>query len=94
VVVNTEKGAVVLVGDLCLFNFQMFPGAKEMTDLEGNSVPIPAATPVFGHAVPPTTTYNFYDFYDSIQKVKAVAGRNEPGYIIPGHEMSLIHTGI
>ena len=94
VVVNTKKGAVVLVGDLCLFNFQMFPGTKEMMDLEGNTVSIPAATPVFGHAVPPTTTYNAYDFYDSIQKVKAIAERNEPGYIIPGHEMSLIHTGI
>jgi glyoxylase-like metal-dependent hydrolase (beta-lactamase superfamily II) len=94
VVVNTKKGPVVLVGDLCLFNYQMFPGATELVDMEGNPHPIPPATPVFGPAVPPTTTYNAYDFYDSIHKVKAVAGRNEPGYIICGHEPSLVVTGI
>ena len=94
VAVNTDKGIVVLVGDLCLFNFQMFPGTTEIIDMDGNSLSIPAAPPVFGHAVPPTILYNFYDFYDSVQKVKAMAERDEPGYIIPGHEMSLVHTGI
>lgn len=94
IAVNTKKGVVVFVGDLCLFNFMMFPGTTEIVDMEGTAHGIPAAPPVFGPAVPHSLIYNVYDFYDSIYKVKAVASRDEPGYIIPGHELSLIVTGI
>jgi len=94
VAVNTRKGIVVLVGDLCLFDFMMFPGLTEMVDMEGNAHPIPPAPPVFGPAVPHLLTYNYYDFYDSIYKVKAVASRSEPGFIIPGHEPSLVVKGV
>jgi len=94
VAVNTPKGVVVLVGDLCLVNFMTFPGAPEIIDMEGKAHPIPVAPPVFGPAIPHGIIYNAYDFYDSVQKVKAVASRNEPGFIIPGHEPSLVVTGI
>lgn len=94
VAVNTRKGMVVLVGDLCLLDFMMFPGLTEIVDMEGNAHPIPAAPPVLGPAVPHLLTYNYYDFYDSIYKVKAIASRNEPGFIIPGHEPSLVLNGI
>lgn len=94
IAVNTPKGAVVFVGDLCLFNFMMFPGSTEMIDMEGNSHKIPPAPAIFGPAVPHSIIYNFYDFYDSIYKIKAVASKIEPGYIIAGHEPSLIVTGI
>jgi len=94
VAVNTRKGVVVLVGDLCLLDFMMFPGTSEIIDMEGNAHPIPPAPAVFGPAVPHLLTYNHYDFYDSIYKVKAVASRNEPGFIIPGHEPALLVKGI
>lgn len=90
VAVKTSKGIVVLVGDLCLFDFMMFPGLTEIVDMEGTAHPIPPAPSVFGPAVPHTLTYNYYDFYDSIYKVKAVAAHNKPGFILSGHEPSLV----
>lgn len=47
VAVNAKKGVVVLVGDLCLVNFMMFPGASEIVDMEGKPHPIPMAPPIF-----------------------------------------------
>ena len=94
VAVNTKKGLVVLLGDLCLYNFQIFPGTTEIIDMEGNKHNIPPAPPVFGPAVPTAIVYDYYSFYESIYKVKAIATRDEPGYIIPGHEPSLVITGI
>ena len=55
---------------------------------------IPTAPPILGPAVPHSIIYDFYAFYDSIYKTKAVASKDEPGYIIPGHEPSLVLTGI
>jgi N-acyl homoserine lactone hydrolase len=94
VAVNTKKGAVVFVGDISLFNFMMFPGTTEIMDIEGATHSIPAAPSYFGPAVPHSVIYNAYDFYDSIYKIKAVAEKDAPGYIIPGHEPSLVVTGI
>jgi hypothetical protein len=72
----------------------MFPGTTEIVDMQGKSNPIPPSPPVFGPAIPHGIIYNSYDFYDSVQKVKAVASRDAPGYIIPGHAPSLMVTGI
>ena len=94
IAVNTEQGTVVLVGDLCLFNFMMFPGTREIMDMEGNLFPIPPAPPIFGPALPHSLIYDFYTYYDSIHKVKATAEKDAPGYIICGHEPSLVVTGI
>ncbi len=94
VAVNTAGGVRVLVGDLSLFNFMMFPGLTEMMDMHGKTHAIPPAPEVFGPAVPHSIIYDYYAFYDSVQKVKAIAEKDEPGFIIPGHEPSLLVTGI
>ena len=94
VAVNTAKGRVVFVGDLCLFNFMMFPGSTEIMDMEGGSHPIPPAPAHLGPAVPHSVIYNFYDYYDSVYKVKALAEKDAPGFIVPGHEPSLVALGI
>ncbi len=94
VAVNTKKGAVVLIGDLALFNFTIFPYIGEFMDMNGTKYSIPKAPPVFGPAVPTSVVYNAWAFYDSIYKVKAIASRDEPGYILPGHEPSLLVTGV
>lgn len=94
VAVNTGKGVVVFVGDLCLFNFMMFPGAEEITGMDGASQPIPPAPDFLKPAVPHSIIYNYYDYYDSIYKVKAIADKDAPGFIIPGHEPSLMVTGV
>ncbi len=94
VAVNTRKGVVVFVGDISLVNFMMFPGTKEIMDMEGKMHSIPSGPSTFGPAIPHSIIYDFYKFYESIYKIKAIATQDKAGYIIPAHEPSLVATGI
>jgi len=94
VVVNTKKGRVVLLGDISLFYFMAFPKTTELVDMEGNKHPIPAASPLYGSAVPHPVIYDLFSFHDGMSKARALATKDEPGYLIPGHEPSLVFTGI
>ena len=94
VAVNTEKGVVVLVGDLFTSNISAFPYLGELVDMEGHTHEIPPAPEGMEMGMPGSITYDFYSFYDSIAKLRAIATRDEPGFIIPGHETSLLITGI
>lgn len=94
VAVNTQKGTVVLIGDLCSRDCYTFPQLGEVSDLEGNKYSVPKAPPSVGLAVPSGMIYDYYSFYTSMSKVKAIASRDEPGFIISGHDAALIHTGI
>jgi N-acyl homoserine lactone hydrolase len=92
--VNTKKGVVVIIGDLCLANFLIFPSLGEFMDSKGVMRSIPKAPPVYSQVIPTMMVYDHYAFYDSVYKVKAIASRDEPGYILPGHEPSLLVTGV
>jgi N-acyl homoserine lactone hydrolase len=94
VAVNTSKGTVVLVGDMLTSYISAFPKTEKITGMDGTVYSVPPAPDVFGNAIPSNVTYDFYSFYDSVSKVQAIASRNEPGFIIPGHETSLVLTGI
>lgn len=94
IAVDTKKGTVVFVGDLCLVNFMMFPGTTSITDMKGNEHPVPPAPALMGKAVPSSIIYDLFSFYESVNKIKAVASRDQAGYIIPGHEPSLLAQGI
>ncbi|NPU85944.1 MAG: N-acyl homoserine lactonase family protein [Syntrophaceae bacterium] len=94
IAVNTKKGTVALLGDIALTNFMAFPGTTELVDMKGKSHPIPPAPKTIGPAVPHLVIYDLFSFYAGINKVKAIASRYEPGFVIPGHEPSLIFTGI
>lgn len=94
VAVNTEKGMVVLVGDLFTSNISAFPYLGQLVDMDGHTHEIPPAPEGMEMGIPGSITYDFYSFYDSIAKVRTIASRNEPGFIIPGHETSLLVTGI
>jgi len=94
IAVNTVKGTIVLVGDMLTSYISAFPGTTEITGIDGTVYSVPPAPEVFGNAIPSNVTYDFYSFYDSVSKVQAIASCNEPGYIIPGHETSLVLTGI
>ena len=94
VAVNTQKGIIVFTGDIALMNFMLFPGTAEIVDMDGNSHEIPRAPAIFGPAVPHNIIYDFYAYYDSVYKIKAVVSQDKPGFIIPGHEPSLVLTGI
>ena len=92
--VHTEKGNVVLLGDIALFYFHFFPHLTEITDMEGNTHAIPPGSPAYGPSIPHTVIYDSFSFYDGVGKVRAIATRDEPGFIIPGHEPSVLFTGI
>ena len=94
VAVNTEKGMVVLVGDLFTSNISAFPYLCQLVDMDGHTHEIPPAPEGMEIGIPGSITYDFYSFYDSIAMVRTIATRDEPGFIIPGHETSLLVTGI
>jgi glyoxylase-like metal-dependent hydrolase (beta-lactamase superfamily II) len=94
IAVNTKKGVVVLVGDTLPSNISAFPYLTEIIDMEGGKHSISPAPAVYGRALPSAITYDFYAFYDSVYKIMSVASKPEPGFIIPGHETSLMITGI
>lgn len=94
VAVNTEKGVVVLVGDLFTSYISAFPYLPEMMDMNGQVHEIPQAPPGMELGMPGGITYDSYAFYDSVAKIRTLASRDEPGFIIPGHEASLLINGI
>lgn len=94
VAVTTKKGVVVLVGDLFLLNCNVWPSQDTLTDMEGQSHAITPGAEIYGPAIPSSIVYDYYDWYDSVFKVKAIASQDKPGFIIPGHEPSLIYAGI
>jgi N-acyl homoserine lactone hydrolase len=92
--VDTPKGTIVFAGDTLVSYISAFPDGTSMTDIEGKQHGIPPAPEVFGDAIPSNVTYNFYEFYKSVSKIRKLASRNERGFIIPGHEPSLVFTGL
>ncbi len=94
VAVNTEKGRVVLMGDISLCNYMAFPGTTEIVGMDGTRYRIPPAPKTIGPAVPHGIIYDLFAFNDGINKIKTIASRYEPGYVLPGHEPSLIFTGV
>jgi len=94
VAVTTKKGTVVLTGDEFILHCQAFPRQTELIDMQGNRHTITAAPGAYGSVMPSGIVYNYYDWYDSAYKIKAIAEADEPGFIIPGHEPSLLVTGI
>ncbi|HEY0943378.1 MAG TPA: N-acyl homoserine lactonase family protein [Steroidobacter sp.] len=95
VIVNTHKGVIAIVGDLCLMDFMAFPDAGVLTDMNGTIYRIPTADPkVVGPAIPHGIIYDHYAFYSSINRVKSVISRDEPGYIVTGHDASVLVRGL
>jgi N-acyl homoserine lactone hydrolase len=94
IAVETYKGTVVLVGDHYHLQCMAFPKSTELMDMEGNVHAITPAPDVYGPAIPSSLVYDYFAYYDSVAKIAAVASRYEPGYIICGHEPSLLVIGI
>lgn len=94
VAVNTKKGVVVLAGDQFHLACMAFPQMTEMLDMKGNKVKITPAPEVYGPFYPHSLVYNFYDFYASGYKIKAIVDKWDPGYVIGGHEPGVVVTGV
>jgi hypothetical protein len=62
--------------------------------MEGKEHEITPGDQIYGPAIPSSIVYDYYAWYDSVYKVKAIAGQNHPHSILPGHEPSLIYFGL
>jgi glyoxylase-like metal-dependent hydrolase (beta-lactamase superfamily II) len=95
VAVDTEKGIRILVGDLLPLHCLAFSQQDELIDMQGNRHKITPAPKEYGHFIPPVTLiYDYYDYYDSCNKVLSMIPSDSPEYIVPGHEPSLIFSGV
>jgi glyoxylase-like metal-dependent hydrolase (beta-lactamase superfamily II) len=89
VTVNTVKGTMVIIGDLCMTYCHMFPERDYLIDMDGVRRPVKTNTALYGPAIPSAILYDYFDWYDSVYKAKALAqGKQE--YVLPGHETELI----
>jgi len=90
VAVQTEKGLRIMVGDHWHHLFNGFSQLTEFTDMYGKRHKITPAPEVYGPFIPTTLVYNFYDWYDSGYKIRAIMGSDNPECVLPGHETSLL----
>jgi hypothetical protein len=85
---------MILVGDHWHMYFMAFSQQDEFMDMEGNKQKITPAPEVYGHFLPSTLIYNYFDYYDSCYKILSMIPSDSPEYIVPGHEPSLLVTGV
>ena len=86
---ETAKGTMVILGDLCGRLCYFFPEIDEITDLYGKKHKLKTNVELYGPAIPSTIIYDYFAFYDSVYKAKALA-QGKPEFVLPGHEPSLV----
>jgi N-acyl homoserine lactone hydrolase len=89
VAVETERGTMVILGDLCMTYCHLFPELDEIIDLEGKRHRVKTNPELYGPAIPSAIIYDYFEWYDSVYKAKALA-QNKLELTLPGHETSLI----
>ena len=94
IVVNTAKGIRILVGDHWHLWCMAFSQRTEQMDMSGKSHKITPAPEVYGHFIPSSLIYNYYDYYDSCYKLLSMIPEDKPEYIVPGHEPALVFQGV
>ncbi|MGQ9653100.1 MAG: N-acyl homoserine lactonase family protein [Thermodesulfobacteriota bacterium] len=94
IAVKTKKGMRVLVGDHWHVYCMAFSQQTEVMDMQGNRHKITPAPAVYGPFIPSTLTYNYYDYYDSCYKLRAILDSDSPERVVPGHDPSLVVTGV
>lgn len=89
VTVETARGNMVILGDLCNTYCMLFPETDELIDLYGEKHKIKTNVEYYGPAIPSTVIYDYFGWYDSAYKAKALAqGKWE--FTLPGHEPALV----
>lgn len=91
IAVQTKDGLRVLVGDQWHNYWNGFAHLTEFTDLNGRTYEITPAPEFYGGFIPPSIVYNYYDWYDSCHKIRALTGSGGMDYVVPGHEPSLLN---
>ena len=93
IAVRTEEGVKVIVGDHWIHLFNAFAKQEEFIDMYGRKHRITPAADIYGGFIPNSLIYNFYDWYDSSYKIKAIMEADRPEFCLPGHEPSLLRLG-
>jgi N-acyl homoserine lactone hydrolase len=93
VAVQTKKGLQILTGDHFHLYCMAFSKQDTLMDMYGKKHKITPAPDVYGPFIPSSLIYNYYDYYDSSYKIKAMLGSYRPEFLVPGHEPSLLVTG-
>lgn len=94
ILVDTIKGPRIIIGDLCARYFALFPNSDHQVQADGSVVQItPMNTGVCPVFVSPLI-YDHFAFFDSYNKIKALVPGCDPKYFLPGHEPSLLYTGV
>lgn len=94
IAVRTENGVKVIVGDHWIHLFNAFSKQEELIDMYGKKHQITPAPDIHGGFIANSLIYNYYDWYDSSYKIKAVMEADRPEFCLPGHEPSLLHLGL
>ena len=90
VVVNTTAGLRVFVGDQFHLPCCCFPWMTQMKDCDGVThqiTPAPSNWPT----IPGSLVYDYYSYYESADRIKAILPEMDPGYIVCGHDPALLH---
>ena len=94
ILVPTEKGPRIIVGDLFYLPYFLFPQTDTMMDRNGTVIPITPLNESMGPVLVHGMIYDQYAYYDSYYKVRALAPSFEEKYFVFGHDDSLLHTGV
>jgi len=94
VAVRTDQGTKFIVGDHWHMHCMAFGWQTEMIDMEGNKHKITPAPPVYQGLIPSSLIYDYYEYYDSCYKLKALMKNYSPEFLLPGHEPAIVYTGV
>lgn len=89
VVVNTEKGIRIFVGDLFHQACSCFPEMGKIMDVSGKEYDI-TQPPEDWPTIPSSLIYDYYDYYASVEKVRALMPERDPVYVLCRHDASLL----
>ncbi|MBW2619450.1 MAG: N-acyl homoserine lactonase family protein [Deltaproteobacteria bacterium] len=90
VAVSTNQGTKVIAGDNWHLQCMAFSKQDEIIDMYGNKHQITPAPDEYGPFIPSSLIHDYYAYYDSCYKIKALMEFDSPEYLLPGHEPSLV----
>jgi glyoxylase-like metal-dependent hydrolase (beta-lactamase superfamily II) len=85
--VQTSKGKYVITGDMPHLGVSLFPKLDKMELMDGTFVDITPAPDNFGPYIFNSVIYDYYEAYDSFNKLSLLAEKFEPQYYLTGHDI-------
>jgi hypothetical protein len=92
IIVPTAKGKHVITGDMPHKLYNLFPQMDTITNIDGSIQKVTPAPLEWGRAVPNSIVYDYYSFFDSMDKLRLIPPKCEPRYYLTGHDSIHLHT--